>query len=124
MKHESIARAAARDLSVMELIQAAEALRQDGDMAAVLELYDTFVAHNGDHPLLYAVLFNMGVTLTDTGDVQRARQALERAIEIKPDFHPAHINLGRLYERLGGQDLAVQQWTKMAMLLSLSLIHI
>ena len=118
MKHESIARAAARDLSVMELIQNADALRAEGDMAAVLELYDTFVTHNGDHPLLYAVLFNMGVTLTDTGDVQRARQALERAIEIKPDFHPAHINLGRLYERLGGQDLAVAQWTKMAMLLS------
>ena len=118
MKHESIARAAARDLSVMELIQSADALRHDGDMAAVLELYDTFVTHNADHPLLYAVLFNMGVTLTDTGDVQRARAALERAIEIKPDFHPAHINLGRLYERLGGQDLAVAQWTKMAMLLS------
>ena len=118
MKHESIARAAARDLSVMELIQGAEALRAQGDMPAVIELYDTFVAHNADHPLLYAVLFNMGVTLTDAGDVARARAALERALEIKPDFHPAHINLGRLYERLGGQDLAVAQWSRMVMLLS------
>jgi predicted O-linked N-acetylglucosamine transferase (SPINDLY family) len=78
----------------------------------VKQLYEAWIAHNGGDLLLYAVLFNYGVFLTDTGDLGGARTCLERAIAVKPDFMPPYINLGRIYERMGSADLAVRQWTE------------
>ena len=88
---------AAPGMSVMELIQSAEALKAGGHAAAAVALYETFVAQNPDHPLLYALLFNLGVILTDHRDLNRAREVMERALEVNPDFHSVYINLGRIY---------------------------
>ncbi len=106
---EAFQRAQARDLSIMELINVAEQMKPV-DIDAVIGLYDQFIAHNGDHPFLYAVLFNLGVVLTDSNHVERARDVLEQAIAISPDFYPAYINLGRVYERLGNNQMAVMKW--------------
>ena len=73
-------------MSVMELIHSAEALKAGGHGAAAAALYETFVAQNPEHPLLYALLFNLGVILTDNRDLNRARDVMERALEINPDF--------------------------------------
>lgn len=99
-----------RTLGVLDLIRAVEQLKTAHDATAVVALYDCWVEHNGDDPLLYAVLFNLSVTLSDAGDVERATQCLERALELNPDFTPASINLGRLHERKGGAEAAVRQW--------------
>jgi len=101
-----------RALSVIDLIRAVERIRTSGDAVGVLALYDTWIQHNQDNPLLYAVLFNYSVTLMDAGNLEPARQCLEKAIAINPDFMPARINLGRLHERTGGAGDAVQQWTQ------------
>ena len=110
----AIARSAERNLSVLDLIRTAEQVKSSGGPAGVLTLYDTWIRHNDDNPLLYAVLFNYSVTLSDAGELTTARDCLERAIALNADFLPAYINLGRLHERLGAAGAAVVQWSAMA----------
>jgi len=100
-------------LSVVELIQASEALKLRGEVAGAIALYEAFCCEQADEPLLYAILFNLGVLLTDTGQFERAREIFEQAIVRNPDFTPAYINLGRVYERLGQNLQAVQRWNEM-----------
>ncbi len=104
-------RAVARDLSVADLIQAVDLRKASGDLAGARALYEAWVAHNDAHPLLYAVLFNQSILLTDAGEIGSARAALERAIIANPAFIPAYINLGRVYERMGATGLALLQWS-------------
>jgi len=107
----ALIRAMARDLGVPELIRTAETLKQSGQARSVETLYDAWIQHNADHPLLYAVLFNHAVTLSDAGDLDPARERLERAIALSPEFMPAYINLGRVLERQGNVAAAVVQWS-------------
>ncbi len=101
----------ARNLSVADLIRTAETLKQSGQLSSVGALYATWVQHNQDHPLLSAVLFNYSVVLSDAGQLDPARALLERAVALNPQFMPAYINLGRIYERMGNPGLAVVQWS-------------
>jgi len=101
----------AQELSVPDLIRAVELLKQGGQMQAASALYATWVEHHADHPLLYAVLFNYAVALSDTDQLEPARTCLEHAIELNPDFMPAYINLGRVHERLGNVGAALAQWS-------------
>ena len=101
----------ARNFSVSDLIRTAETLKQSGQLGSVETLYTTWIEHNQDNPLLYAILFNYSVTLTDAGKLGPARECLERAVLLNPEFMPAYINLGRIYERLGLVGLAVVQWS-------------
>lgn len=107
----NLAQATGRNLSVMDLIRAAETLKASGAMTAVEALYGGWIQTNQDNPLLYAVLFNYAVTLSDAGQLERARDCLDKAISLNADFLPAHINLGRVHERLGAIGLAVTQWS-------------
>jgi len=86
----------ARNLSVADLIRTTETLKQSGQSNSVETLYATWVEHNQDNPLLYAILFNYSVTLADAGKLAQARECLQRAVAINPGFMPAHINLGRV----------------------------
>src|SRR5258708_1768872 len=83
-----------RNLTIVELIQAAEALKASGQVDLGAELYQQWIALNQGSPLLYAIHFNYSVLLTARGDLAGARDALECALAVKPDFYPAHINLG------------------------------
>jgi predicted O-linked N-acetylglucosamine transferase (SPINDLY family) len=98
-------------LDVMGLIHRAEAMQAAGQAPGVAALYAAWIRVHDDAPLLYAVLFNFAVVLTDLGDLDGARAALERAVALKPDFAPARINLGRVHERLGHADAAVSAWS-------------
>lgn len=99
-------------MGVMELTSAAAAIGAASGPAGVKALYDAWIERHPDDPLLYAVLFNYGVALTDLGDLAGAQACLQRSIGLKPDFMPARINLGRLHERQGVLDQAVLQWTQ------------
>lgn len=103
--------AMARNFSVPDLIRTVETLKQSGQGDTVEALYSTWVQHNQSNPLLYAVLFNYSVALSDAGKLSPARECLEQAIARNPEFMPAYINLGRIYERQGNLALAVVQWT-------------
>jgi predicted O-linked N-acetylglucosamine transferase (SPINDLY family) len=101
----------ARNFSVQDLIRTTETLKQSGQGDSIEALYATWIQHNQDNPLLYAVLFNYAVVLSETGKLEIARDCLLRAITLNLDFIPAYINLGRTYERLGNSGLAVVQWS-------------
>ena len=101
----------ARNFSVTDLIRTAETLKLSDQLTSVETLYATWIQHNHDHPLLSAVLFNYSVILSDAGKLDPARALLERAISLNPEFMPAYINLGRIYERMGNTGMAVIQWS-------------
>ncbi len=107
----ALIQAMGRELSVPDLIRTADTLKRSGQSTSVDTLYATWIQHNANHPLLSAVLFNHSVQLADSGKLVAARECLERAIALNPDFMPAYINLGRLYERLGNSGMAVLQWS-------------
>jgi predicted O-linked N-acetylglucosamine transferase (SPINDLY family) len=98
-------------LSVPDLIRTTETFKQSGQATSVEAAYAAWIARNQNDPLLYAVLFNYSVTLTDSGKLDKAQECLERAIALNPDFMPLYINLGRVYERLGKVGLAIIQWS-------------
>jgi predicted O-linked N-acetylglucosamine transferase (SPINDLY family) len=101
----------ARNLSVTDLIRTADTLKAGGQKGSAERLYGTWVQHNADHPLLFAILFNYSVALTEADKLDEAQQCLERAIALNADFMPAYINLGRVYERKGSVGLAVMKWS-------------
>lgn len=107
----ALTQAMSRNLSVTDLIRNVERLNRSGQVALALTLYSTWIQYNGDNPLLYAILFNYSVALTETGNLDLARQSLERALELNPDFIPAYINIGRIHERLGAVGTAITQWS-------------
>ncbi len=100
-----------RKMSVADLMRAAETFKQSGQTQSVETLYATWIEHNQDNPLLYAILFNYSVILSDAEKLQPARECLERAIAINVEFMPAYINLGRIYERLGNSGMSIVQWS-------------
>ena len=106
-----LVRPMAQELSVPDLIRAVEVLKQSGQAQAVGTLFSGWIEHNASHPLLYAVLFNYAVALSDADELEAARQCLERALALNADFIPAHINLGPIHERLGSVGLALAQWS-------------
>jgi predicted O-linked N-acetylglucosamine transferase (SPINDLY family) len=99
-----------RTLTVMDLLNVAGQLQAAGEVAAVATLYATWIEHNGDNPILYAVHFNHAVVLSNTGNLEGAKHALMEAIRLNPDFYPPYINLGHVMERMGLNGDAVGHW--------------
>ena len=103
-----------RSLNVADLIAAAEKLQAAGASEKVLELYRTWLAWNGDHPLVHAVGFNYSIALGNSGDKAGAVLALRDVINRAPDFGPAYVNLGGTYDTMGQADQAVLAWRSFA----------
>jgi len=114
---DSVKRAMARQLSAVDLFKAAAALEAVGQLQLVAELYKTWIAHNADHGLLYAVHFNCGVAHMAIRDHAGAIHSLRETIRLKPDFYGAYINLGRMLEDSGQPSEAVEQWLKLVNML-------
>ncbi|MEZ5995150.1 MAG: tetratricopeptide repeat protein [Hyphomonadaceae bacterium] len=97
-------------LSLNELIAAAQQLTQAGRPDLTRQLYQVWIAMNGDHPLLFIAHFNCSTLLAQQGDTAAALASLRAALAVNPDFAPAHINLGSALERQGDAAAAVEQW--------------
>ena len=111
--------AARRGAGVLELSNLVEALRGSVPLDDLKGLYACWIENHPEDPLLYAVLFNYAVVLTDLGDLTQARECLERVLSLNPGFTPALINLGRLHERLGVMGLALRFWSSVVDKLSI-----
>jgi predicted O-linked N-acetylglucosamine transferase (SPINDLY family) len=94
----------------MELFAEAERLERLQEPQKVADLYKGWIAANPTSPVLHAVYFNYGVTLSRAGDKAGAINAFRDGIRLKPDFYPPYINLGRVLEDSGQLGPAVGQW--------------
>lgn len=95
------------------IIASAETLCAQGADTDALNLYRIWLQHNAANPLAYAIQYNLAVLLGKFNDHAGAVEAFKAAIAQRPDFYPAHINLGTTYERLGQTGDAVTQWLGM-----------
>ncbi len=57
-------------------------------------------------------LFEQGNDLVQSGQLQRAVEAYQKAIELDPNYQAAYANLGVVYYQLEQLDLAAQQYEK------------
>jgi predicted O-linked N-acetylglucosamine transferase (SPINDLY family) len=97
-------------LSLVELIEAAAQLNAVGQKTQSRQLYKIWIDHNPQNPLLHVALFNRAALDDEAGDLASAAECLEKAIAQNPDFTPAYINLGRILERAGAPERAVELW--------------
>jgi predicted O-linked N-acetylglucosamine transferase (SPINDLY family) len=109
----ALQQAVARQLSIIDLFNAAVQLQAIQQRPLAAELYKAWIAFNSDHELLHAVYFNYGVTLNDLGDRVGAINAFRTSIRIKPEFEPPYINLGRALEDTGQTGAGVAEWMKL-----------
>jgi predicted O-linked N-acetylglucosamine transferase (SPINDLY family) len=100
----------ANALPLNELIAAAQAVTAAGQADQARQLYQVWIAMNGDHPLIFIAHFNCSTLQTQLGDAAGAEASLRTALARNPDFSPAHINLGSALERAGAAKDAVEQW--------------
>jgi tetratricopeptide (TPR) repeat protein len=65
-------------------------------------------------PKNYHVLFDLGNAYTDAGDQEKAKEALQSAIELNPKYVEAMVNLGGLFSDLEEHDEAIK-WFQQAL---------
>lgn len=107
-------KAKAHDLCLKDLIAAATELAAAGQVSEARELYGIWIAVYDEDPQLYIALFNASTLCTQDGDHANAEAMLRKAVALKPDFLPAHINLGGILERSGAINAAIAQWREAA----------
>ncbi|MBS0297598.1 MAG: N-acetylglucosamine transferase [Proteobacteria bacterium] len=93
-----------------ELVSAAGQLTAMGDVAGAEQLYRVWISCNPDNPGRFVAWFNLSTLPLGPDRVAAVTEALEKALELKPDFWPAYINLGGQRERAGDADGAVALW--------------
>jgi len=67
------------------------------------EAMEVFYILTVDHPELAEPYNNLAVIYAARGDYQRARENLEAAVRVNPEYAVAHENLGDIYARLASQ---------------------
>ena len=105
-------RAADGELSLGALIDATAALADAGDLVRSDTLFRTWLAHSGTHKQAYAARFNFAVTLAARGALRQAGDMLLAALEQKPDFFPAAVNLGSILDRAEDRVGAIAAWQR------------
>ena len=111
----AVKRLTEQNCPLADVMGTAESLRQStGNPELGSQLYNLWIQLNPNDPTRQVAYFNMAVMLSDAGKLEEAKQALEKCIELAPDFYPPYINLGTLLERMGNAGGAVMQWNALA----------
>jgi predicted O-linked N-acetylglucosamine transferase (SPINDLY family) len=97
-------------LPIAGLIDQANLLESGGRSDLAEQAYKTWIALNPNHPHLFVALFNCAALQANIGALDGAQASLGKALEINPDFWPAYINLGNVFEKAGALDRAVALW--------------
>ncbi|MFZ1988185.1 MAG: N-acetylglucosamine transferase, partial [Alphaproteobacteria bacterium] len=110
----ALQKATSGKLSLLELIDVASVLSQAHQPALARQLYKVWIGFNRDDPQRFIAHFNCSALESDAGEIEEAILSLKQAIVLKPDFTQAHINLGRMMERSGAPDQAIEIWRGIA----------
>jgi predicted O-linked N-acetylglucosamine transferase (SPINDLY family) len=106
-------RPVAAELAGMSFESLVAAAEQDTSAAAEIGLYrDWLEANAGRSAPLFAGWYNLGASLAKHGDRTNAVIAYSNALALKPDFHPAAVNLGLSLEAKGETEAALQAWER------------
>jgi len=106
-------RPAGAALAGMSFESLVAAVEQDNSPAAEIGLYrDWLEANAGRSAQLFAGWYNLGASLAKHGDRTNAVIAYTNALALKPDFHPAAVNLGLSLEATGNTEGALQTWER------------
>ena len=97
-------------LSLTDLMAQAGVLSQQGQVAAAIALYRTWLAARPADPLRYVALFNLGVLHGLLQQPQEAEPLYREALRLQPALMQARLNLGHALENQGQLDAAVAQW--------------
>ena len=92
---------AARALASLPANEMSQAQR--GRLSVALAEYRSAQLFNAERPEAWA---NLGILEASRGDLEAARPALRKAIEIDPGFLPAYVNLADVYRLEQRDDLA------------------
>jgi predicted O-linked N-acetylglucosamine transferase (SPINDLY family) len=98
------------ELSLNNLLQAAQNLAAGGQSPQAINLYRAWIKTNAGHQLAHVALFNCAVLEAAAGDYPAAIRSLTTAISQNPDFLPAYVNLGGAYEKSGEAMKAIEIW--------------
>ena len=74
------------------------------------EAIKTFQEFSQLSPDNYLPYYYIGFSHFRLGDKASAKEALQKAVELKPDFAPAHMGLAAIYEGEGRLDLAKKEY--------------
>ena len=100
-----------RDDSFLDLLAGLEQRPEARDRSGVVAAYHAWIGRNSRaSPSLFAAWFNLGVELAGAGDKAGASDAYRTALSLRPDFHPAALNLGVLLESAGQPESALAIW--------------
>lgn len=96
-----------------DLLTALETVASKLDHGVAVQLYRAWIAANpGARPYLSPAWFNLGVEAARIGDRTGAALAYQTALALKPEFHPAAVNLGLMQEAEGQPAAALATWTQ------------
>lgn len=112
----ALARPGVAVLPLSELMGAANALRDRGEVEAAAQLYAEWIAHCDPAfaHFVHFAHFNRGTLLTLLHRHDDVEQAYRDALALQPDFPQARLNLGHQLERRGRHDEALQHWQHVA----------
>jgi predicted O-linked N-acetylglucosamine transferase (SPINDLY family) len=106
------------ELPIVPLFTVTQAETDAGRAPRAVALFRHWLAHTPDSPLAYAVLFNLGVTLTSLHDDAGAEECYRHGLLLNPAFIEGHMNLATLLERKGQITDALALWNKATALAS------
>jgi predicted O-linked N-acetylglucosamine transferase (SPINDLY family) len=105
----AMTRARAGELGIIELFTTAERLTAAGMRDLAIVLYQLWLKHT-QSPMRFAVLFNLGVSLSESGNYPEAEQAYRQSVELHPGFAQSRINLGSNLWHQERKEEAIEQW--------------
>jgi len=83
-----------------------------GNLQAAIERYQMVALHAGDVNLRATAYGNLGSAYRQAGELMKAKQCFETALQLAPDRPMAMIGLGLIAERNGDPSEAVRQYSR------------
>ncbi len=100
-----------KNFPLVELLTTSDSLKGVGSVELSIQLYKLWLQFNPEEKLVYVAYFNLAALQNTANDLAGAKESLEKAIAINPDFFPPYINIGGVLEKLGAPDQGITQWS-------------
>lgn len=97
----SLSRTVKNDVGLNELVNNVTLLLENGDTYFTIVLYQTWIKHHADDPLLSIIYYNLGVVFMNAGHADEAKTCFVKSTELDPLFLQAYINLGNIFAKRG-----------------------